>query len=228
MSEPSIARLAANEINTATSNRLAVLLGRSFTDQRHIDRYTQEEHERLGPHVSRVHRAHPTAGETMPAEWLKNFPTIRNLDRPADERREAYHFVREFDGYLTTHVSLWAQRFLFEGAFLNGGYIEDVAADPLHLGEGLPTAAMRAATEYARAMGLDLLGLATGIAPFYERLGWRTWEGSHLFSVIHLEYPDEPLMLLPLTPAGEAFAANSGAMRSRRLWRFGEIPHDWP
>lgn len=228
MSETPIHSLPAAEVLPDTATRIAVLLSRAFTDQRHVDRYSDEERAELGPHVARVHTAHPTAGETMPTEWLDHFPTLRNFNRTPAERREAIHLVAEAKGYFAAHVSLWAQRFLFEGEYLNGGYIEDVAADPLHLGDGLATAAMHAATQHARALGLDLLGLATGIIPFYERLGWRTWEGTHLFSVIHLEYADEPLMLLALTRAGETFAANTGAMRSRRLWRFGEIPNDWP
>lgn len=228
MSDPAINRIGAHEVDAAEAHRIAVLLGRAFTDQRHLDRYSPEEHERLDAHVARIHAIHPREGEVMPPDWLDHFPTLRNFKRPPAERREAFHFLAHAQAYFAAHVSLWAQRFLFEGQFLNGGYIEDVATDPLHLGEGLATKAMSAATDFARDLELDILGLATGIAPFYERLGWRTWEGSHLFSVIHLEYPDEPLMLLPITQAGEAFAANSGAMRSRRLWRFGEIPNDWP
>jgi len=228
VSEPPIAALPAADVSSADAQRLAVLLGRAYTDQRHIDRFAPAEYAELAPHIARIHAAHPTLGQTMPAAWLEHFPTLRNFHREPAQRREAFHFVAEVDGYFATHVSLWAQRFLFDGEYLGGGYIEDVATDPLHLGEGLATASMRAATDHARAMGLDIIGLATGIGAFYERLGWRTWEGSHLFSVIHLEYPDEPLMLLPLTAAGERFAANAGAMRSRRLWRFGEIPNDWP
>lgn len=164
----------------------------------------------------------------MPAHWLEHFPTVRNFQRPTAERREAWHFIDERDGYAAAHVSLWAQRFLIDGVFLNGGYIEDVATDPNHLGEGLASQAMRAAQDFAGTLQLDVLGLATGIVPFYERLGWRTWGGSHLFSVIHLEYPDEPLMMLPLSAAGASAAAGEGPARSRRLWRFGEIPEDWP
>ncbi len=220
--------IPAGEVDAPLARQVAVLLGRAFTDQRHIDRLSPEEHQTLDAHIARVHAIHPAAGELMPAEWLKHFPTCRNIERPRTERREAFHFLAETDGYPAAHVSLWAQRFLFEGTFLNGGYIEDVATDPLHVGEGLATLAMKEATGHARELGLDILGLATGIGPFYERLGWRTWEGTHLFSVIHLEYADEPLMLLPLTPTGEQFTARSGPMRSRRLWRFGETPDDWP
>lgn len=228
MSERQVTNTPAREVDTQTARQIAVLLGRSFTDQRHTDRYTPDDHERLDAHVARIHAAHPRDGELMPADWLDHFPTFRNFNRQPAERREAFHFLVPCAAYYAAHVSLWPQRFLFEGQFLNGGYIEDVATDPLHLGEGHASAAMTAAAAFARRLELDILGLATGIAPFYERLGWRTWEGTHLFSVLHLEYPDEPLMLLPLTPTGEAFAAMSGAMRSRRLWHFREIPTDWP
>ena len=121
---------------------------------------------------------------------------------------------------------MFAQFFRFGGDEASAGYIEDVATDPLHLGEGLASAAIRAAEEHACAIGLDILGLATAIAPFYERLGWRTWQGGHTFQVVDfgLSYPDEPLMLLPLNEAGTRLAANAGQMLSWRLWRFHDRP----
>ncbi|HMO55251.1 MAG TPA: GNAT family N-acetyltransferase [Tepidiformaceae bacterium] len=227
MSEP-IFVVSAAECREPLERQAAALLGRAYTDQRHIDRWDSEQHAALDPHVARIHGSPPADLELMPPEWLDHFPTLRNFKRAPGERREAYHFIAPGEGYLKAHVSLWPQRFLFGGNFLSGGYIEDVATDPLHLGAGLASAAMATATRYAHGLRLDLLGLATGIEAFYERLGWRTWDGTHRFTVLNLDYPDEPLMLLPLTPAGETFAANSGEMRSRRLWRFGEIPDDWP
>lgn len=223
-----IQAMAANDVDDALARRINVLLGRAFTDQRHTDRYTPEDHAALDAHVTRVHASAPDAGELMPADWLANFPTVRNFERRPAERREAWHFIVERDGYTAAHASLWAQHFLIDDAYINGGYIEDVATDPLHLGEGLASEAMRAAQNFARQTDLDILGLATGIGAFYERLGWQAREGSHLFSVLDMEYPDEPLMLLPLTSAGEDYSRRKGPVRSRRLWRFGEIPDDWP
>lgn len=39
-----------------------------------------------------------------------------------------------------------------------------------------------------------------------------------------LAYPDEPLMLLPLSEHGNALLDSRGDMRSWRLWSFGETP----
>ena len=162
----------------------------------------------------------------MPAGFLKRFPTFRNAMKPPQVRREALHFVAPRAGYLASHVSLWSQYFVFEGLELRGGYIEDVATDPLHLGEGLAQAGMLRAARHAREFGLEVLGLATGLIGYYERLGWLPWEGGHTFHVAGrgAAYPDRPLMLLPLSEAGIALARRRGEMRSWRMMRFGEGP----
>ncbi len=212
--------VAARDVDAALARALAVLLGRAYTDERHVAGYSDDERARLLPHVERVQAR---GGELMPADYLENFPTVRNLSRPASRRREAFHVVSRDGERVNSHVSLWAQYFVFEGTRVAGGYIEDVATDPSVLGKGLASEGMRAAESMARDLGLDLLGLATGIEAFYERLGWRTWRGSHTFEVADfgLAYADEPCMLLPLTAAGEKLArAGGGDLRSWRLWWF--------
>ncbi len=208
------------------ARQLAVLLGRAFTDEHHVQRYSAEEEAALGEPGRRVHAAPPAPGELMPQSYLDNFPALRNFARPGPERRECEHFIAMASGYAASHVAMFAQHFQFNGIGASAGYIEDVATDPLHLGEGLASAAMRAAESHGRELELDVLGLATGIQPFYERLGWNTWEGGHTFQVsdFALSYPDEPLMLLPLTNAGEQLAAHAGQMLSWRLWRFHDRP----
>ena len=216
----------ADSVDDATARQLAVLLGRAFTDVRHTERYSEEQRSELMESVVRVHEAPPNPGELMPKGYLDNFPSLRNLARPPGERRRCDHFVARAEGYLATHVALFAQHFRFEGLEAAGAYIEDVATDPLHLEQHLATSAMAAAVNRARELELDLVGLATGIQGFYHRLGWRDWEGGHTFQVVDfgLSYPDEPLMLYPLTPVGEAMASRAGQMMSWRLWRFGERP----
>lgn len=221
-----IRRFEASAIGDDGARQLAVLLGRAFTDDLHTKRYSEEEKQTLGPSVRRVHEARPSAGELMPQSYLDNFPTLRNLARPADERRDCEHFIASAGAYAASHVAMFAQHFQFEGFEAAAGYIEDVATDPLHLGEGLASAAMRLAESRGRELGLDILALATGIQAFYARLGWRPWDGNHTFHVTDfgLSYPDEPLMLLPLTARGEALAQCSGHMLSWRLWKFGGLP----
>ena len=219
-----VARFEALEVDQSLARKVAVLLGRAFTDERHVRDYTAEQEAELGAAVHRVHRVLPAPGELMPPSYLEKFPTLRNFERPADARRACAHFIAMADGYAAAHVALFAQHFRFEGLDISGGYVEDVATDPLHLGRGLASSAMRLAEAHGRALGLDVLGLATGIMPFYARLGWRAWPGGHTFNVADfgLSYPDEPLMLLPLSPRGEQFAAGSGQMVSWRLWKFGD------
>lgn len=218
--------ITARELDDAGARRLAVLLGRAYTDERHVRGYSEDERAARAADIERVHGSPPNPGELMPREYLNRFPTIRNARRPAEERREAVHFVAEADGYFAAHVSLWAQHFKFGGAELAGGYIEDVATDPLQLGHRLAMDGMREAERKARALGLGVIGLATGLRGYYERLGWLPWDGDHLFHVAerNAAYPDQPLYLLPLTPEGKRLAGQTGTMRSWRVARFGERP----
>jgi GNAT superfamily N-acetyltransferase len=218
--------IEAVEIDERLTRQLAVLLGRAYTDQRHMEGFSEGRRGELAPHVLRVHSAGPESGELMPQSFLENFPTLRNLARPEDRRRESVHALARTEDYVATHVSLWPQFFRCGDATAGGGYMEDVATDPLDLRRGLATAAMEAAAARAEGQGLDVLGLATSLEGFYERLGWRRWAGGHTFHVddFGLAYPDEPLFILPLSLAGRRLAAEVGQMHSWRLWRYGETP----
>lgn len=216
--------VAAPALDEALAHRLAVLLGRAYTDERHLKAYPPDLLARLTPDIERVHAAPPDRGELMPAEYLAQFPTLRNARKPAAERREAIHFFAEAEGYIASHVSLWPQFFDFAGAQVQGGYIEDVATDPLHLGEDLAVHGMREAERQARDLGLGLLGLATGLTGYYERLGWLLWDGEHHFRTSGREGMrlDQPLYLLPLDAAGERITTGRGVIQSWRLQRFGD------
>lgn len=215
-----VACLKSAEVDSTCALEMATLLGCAYTDERHVDAFSGERAEEWLPHVARVQEADPREGVLMPQSFLDAFPTLRNARRVVAERREALHFIIRREGYIATHVSLWPQEFIFAGERISGGYIEDVATDPLDLGKGFASQAMRAAEAEARVLGLDLLGLATGIGAFYERLGWRPWMGHHTMTIGEHTFPDEPLMLLPLTASGERLAVHSGDMRSERLRRF--------
>ncbi len=213
--------LASDEIDTEAGEQLAVLLSRAYTDERHARAWQGERAAAWLPQVARVQAAHPLDRVVMPDSFLAQFPTLRNARKAPEERRASLHFIAGEGGYPGTHVSLWAQRFEFEREALVGGYIEDVATDPLHLGQGMAAAAMRAAQAEAAARGLVVLGLATGIPTFYERLGWSTWRGSHAMTSGEHTFPDEPLMLLPLGERGAWLGRQTGELRSERFPRFG-------
>lgn len=214
------------ELDAAKARQLAVLLGRAYTDERHVRGFDPAERDLRAADITRVHAAPPAPGQLMPDDYLKRFPTIRNAMKLPSDRREAVHLIAPGEGYMASHVSLWSQYFAFDEMELRGGYIEDVATDPLHLGEGLAQEGMRQAARNARDLGLEVLGLATGLVGYYERLGWLPWEGGHTFHVAErgAAYPDRPLMLLPLSEAGLKLVSHSGEMRSWRMRRFDEVP----
>jgi len=214
--------VSASEVDESLAAQIGVCLSRAFTDERHTRTYTAEMHANLDAGIARVHGSPPTAGELMPPEWMARFPSWRNFRRPGGERREAFHILGRTDGYVASHVALFAQRFDFDGRQVRAGYIEDVATDPLHLGQGAATAALRFAEHYARSLELEVLGLATGIPEFYARLGWRLWFGTHMVRKGEVVFADEPLMLFPLSEAGEWLTTQSGDLQSERLQRFGD------
>ncbi len=215
----------ASQLDETAVRTLRVLLGRAYTDERHLRGFSPEERDRWAVDIERVHQAPPFPGELMPDAYLNRFPTLRNARRlPADRRHSTHFLVEATDGAFASHVSLWPQHFKFGTAALSGGYIEDVATDPLYLGRQLAMAGMREAERSARELGLGVLGLATGLVGYYERLGWIPWAGDHLLHVAERNsaYPDQPLYLLPLTTEGMRMARGAGTMKSWRLARFGD------
>lgn len=185
-----------------------MLLSRSYTDARHLAGYTREERAAWAGHIARVHAAY---GETMPAAWLRRFPTLRNLRRPPGERRTATHFFARHDGALASHVALFQQRFEHESGHSGGGFIEDVATDPGLLGLGLASDLMGLAKQAAREAAMPVLGLATGIPDFYERLGWAKWNGPAWFVGSNgAGRPDPGLMIFQTGPVDRPLFPNSG------------------
>lgn len=213
----------ASQLDETAIRKLRVLLGRAYTDERHVRGFSPEERDRWAVHIERVHQAPPFPGELMPDAYLKRFPTVRNSRHAPGERRESVHLIVEAsDGSFASHVSLWAQRFEFGASVLYGGYIENVATDPLHLGQSLAREGMRRAEAEARNMGLQILGLASGLQGYYEKLGWLPWDGEHTFHVAehNAAYPDQPLYLLPLCAEALEVCTASGHMKSWRLASF--------
>lgn len=117
-----------------------------------------------------------TVGENMPEAWLTRFPTIRNLRRLPQARHASTHFFVRQDVTLASQLALFPQRFEHATGVYFAGFIEDVATDPATLRLGCASTLLVAAVERARNAGMPLLGLATAIPEFYERLCWGGWQ----------------------------------------------------
>jgi aminoglycoside 2'-N-acetyltransferase I len=86
------------------------------------------------------------------------------------------HFVVEIEGKIVSHASVVERELYVAGRPLRTGYVEAVATAPDRQGRGLGSAVMGEAMQYIRAT-FELGALGTGKHGFYERLGWRTWQG---------------------------------------------------
>jgi aminoglycoside 2'-N-acetyltransferase I len=86
------------------------------------------------------------------------------------------HFLLEVDGAIACHAAVVEREIHAGEHVLRAGYVEAVAKLPALQGRGLGTRVMTAVNADIRdAFEIGVLG--TGAQPFYERLGWRTWQG---------------------------------------------------
>jgi aminoglycoside 2'-N-acetyltransferase I len=108
----------------------------------------------------------------------------------------ATHVIAHLAGEVVSHA-LWLPRRLLVGGeeIVESAYVEGVATWPDYQGRGFGSAVMRRLqleiTEF------DLGALSTGIAGWYERLGWRVWSGAKYIrrGKMLTETPDECVMV---------------------------------
>jgi aminoglycoside 2'-N-acetyltransferase I len=86
------------------------------------------------------------------------------------------HFVLEVEGSIVSHASVVERELRIADRPLRTGYVEAVGTAPERQRQGLGSVVMHEATAYIRE-AFELGALATGEHGFYERLGWRTWQG---------------------------------------------------
>jgi aminoglycoside 2'-N-acetyltransferase I len=86
------------------------------------------------------------------------------------------HFLLEIDGSIVGHASVVHRELEVDGRSIRTGYVEAVAIDPTLHGRGLGSVLMNDVNAHIRT-GFELGALGTGRQRFYERLGWRTWQG---------------------------------------------------
>ena len=135
----------------------------------------------------------------------------------------ATHLLGYLDGKLVSHVA-WVERELYVGGLgpLRTAYIEAVATLPSHQGRGFATTLMQATPLLVHEF--QLAALAPSDAAFYERLGWRMWEGPLSYidpSGAEIETPEEQVMIypLPLTPSSlDVRASLTTKWRAIEVW----------
>lgn len=87
------------------------------------------------------------------------------------------HFLAEAEGRLVAHVAVVPRVLEADGRPLHAGYVEAVATLPRFRRRGIASRLMEAADAHITA-AYALGALSTGEHAFYERLGWRRWQGA--------------------------------------------------
>jgi len=132
------------------------------------------------------------------------------------------HFLLGVDGRLVGHASVVERELQVAGRPLRTGYVEAVAIAPARQRQGLGSRLLRAVNEHI-AERYEIGALGTGSQSFYERLGWRIWQGPTSVRTSGGEQPtpDEDGYILVL---------ETGASPSLRLtdrisceWRPGDV-----
>jgi aminoglycoside 2'-N-acetyltransferase I len=142
-----------------------------------------------------------------------------------DHALGGFHFVAtDDDGTIVGHAAVVERDIRVSGTPVRTGYVEAVATDPAHQRRGFGTQLMRDVDQHIAA-GFELGMLGTGSQSFYERLGWRVWQGP---SSVRTRTGDKPtpdedgyLMYLntPATPPGlDESAPISCEWRSGDVW----------
>ncbi len=100
----------------------------------------------------------------------------RFTDDDWDHALGGVHFVLDVAGVVVTHAAVVERSLWVADRPLRTGYVEAVATAPAHQGAGHGTLVMTDVTAWIRER-YELGCLGTGRHAFYERLGWRTWQG---------------------------------------------------
>jgi len=86
------------------------------------------------------------------------------------------HVVLDVDGEIVTHAAIVERELHVDDRPLRTGYVEAVATSPARQGEGFGSVVMTDVNEIIRER-YELGALGTGRHHFYQRLGWKTWDG---------------------------------------------------
>jgi aminoglycoside 2'-N-acetyltransferase I len=103
-------------------------------------------------------------------------PDERFTDADWEHALGGRHFLVDDDGTILGHASVVPRELHVAGRSLRTGYVEAVAIDPARHGRGLGSRLMEDVNGYVTSH-YELGALGTERHAFYERLGWRTWQG---------------------------------------------------
>jgi aminoglycoside 2'-N-acetyltransferase I len=133
------------------------------------------------------------------------------------------HLIAELDRRIVGHASVVARTLWIDGQPTRTGYVEAVATEPGLQGRGIGTMVMRAAGSHISEK-YDLGALGTGEHRFYERLGWRTWQGPSSVRTPDGERhtPDEDGFILVLETPGSPRPLRINASIACD-WRAGDV-----
>ncbi len=97
-------------------------------------------------------------------------------DHDWDHALGGIHIVLDIEDVVVAHAAVVERDIHVAGRPLRAGYVEAVATATDQQGRGFGSQVMEAAgSVITREYDLGVLG--TGRHQFYERLGWRTWQG---------------------------------------------------
>ncbi|HVF07507.1 MAG TPA: GNAT family N-acetyltransferase [Actinomycetota bacterium] len=132
------------------------------------------------------------------------------------------HFLLEIDGAIVSHASVVERVLETGGRELRTGYVEAVATKPGRRRRGHATQVMLAVGAFIDD-GYELGALDTGLASFYERLGWERWRGSTQVRTERgtIGTPDEDgLVMIRRTPSTPALDLEASISCD---WRLGDV-----
>ena len=132
------------------------------------------------------------------------------------------HILLRADGRLVAHAAVIERVIQVGGQPLRTGYVEGVATSPDRQGQGLGSIVMAGVNALIREQ-FELGVLGTGSHHFYERLGWRTWQGASSVRTADGERPtpeDDGYLMVLATPASPPL--DLGAPISCE-WRPGDV-----
>jgi aminoglycoside 2'-N-acetyltransferase I len=138
--------------------------------------------------------------ELFTAAWGENEEEF--TDEDWDHAVGGLHFILEREGVMVAHASVVQRELHTSGHRLPTGYVEAVATRPTHQGGGYGSAVMREVTSHIDQT-FPLGALDSSRRTFYERLGWRVWNGPTFVrtdSGVLRTSDEDGLVLVRLTP----------------------------